>query len=117
MTMPRHLRSTASNHALSPLLTRASNILPTTLGVLTSKLPRMTTAILAATVAAPSTTAENIGIELGLQIPAILVVKSRVCLTCVKDSMTWICGRRISVLQWLVRWREALPVELQGKVG
>lgn len=95
---PRH-SSTASNHIPSPPSTSISMTLPTILVVPTSKSPSTTTASPQAAVAVPSTTAESIGIELGLQIPAILVVKVLACLTCVEGLMTWICAQRISGLR------------------
>ena len=66
MATPRPHLSIASSHALSLLSIKISDTLPTIPEALTSAWPHTTTATPLAAVAAPSTTAENIGIELGL---------------------------------------------------
>ncbi|KAJ4335214.1 hypothetical protein N0V87_006253 [Didymella glomerata] len=82
--------STANSRARSPRSTKNSITHPTTLAVLTNKLLRTTTATPPAAAAAPSTTAENIGIELGLQIPAVPVVTSPGLLWLVPPLERWV---------------------------
>jgi hypothetical protein len=66
MATPCPHLSIASSHAHSLLSIKISDTLPTIPEALTSASPHTTTAAHLAAVAAPSTTAENIGIELGL---------------------------------------------------
>jgi hypothetical protein len=93
--VPHSHHSTASTRDLSLLsCPKQARLTQDTLPVALSRLPNTTTH--PAAVAAPSLNAVNIGTELGLQTPAIIViVRILVCLTCVEGLTIWTCRRRV----------------------